>query len=1221
MMTWNGSEWGSASAAAATWGSITGTISSQSDLITALNLKANLASLAPVALSGIYSDLTGKPTNLSQFTNDTNFITSAQAPVQSVASKVGVVTLNSSDVGLANVNNTSDANKPISSATQTALNLKYDASNPSSYITASGAPVQSVFSRVGAIAAQSGDYSTAQVTEGTNLYYTQSRFDSAFSAKSTTNLNEGTNLYYTQGRFDSAFSAKSTSNLAEGSNLYFTSARAQSAISVSSPLTYSLGVIGCQSSSGSQAGCLSSTDWSTFNSKQSSLTLGNLTETGTDGISVTGGSGAVVGSGTSLSQHVADTTHNGYLLASDWNTFSSKEPAITAGTTLQYWRGDKSFQTLNTGAVPESSNLYFTNARAQSAVSASSPLVDTAGVFSIPPATAIANGYLSSSDWNTFNNKLDKSESNYITNPDFETNTTGWNLYNDSGNPIAASVTMQDITYTSTLSGGSGNGATISYTLCGSSYVGPIVTCPTGTSVQVCWYNGPTISQNPTATVLKAAYDAQSCATAIASSAITGTASKLQYETGTSTLSGGGDTSPVDGTGGSPSGVTITRNTLTPLVGTASGDLGKIASSKLGQGVSTDFVINAIDKNQILQLSFAYEGSSSMVLGSSSDVQVFVYDIGNSVLIPVTPRRTITGPVSTPKTFVGTFPSSSSSNYRLILHIATSSASAWDLLLDSVTVNDQVDQAVATQVPSVVLKSNPISGAVTDHMVVMWIDGAAQWVPATIAGAALPVFGDDKTQLGFATNIVGSVADIYIKGYMGGFSFGPFLGFEQYIDNTAGGISPLPSPFNDMYVMVGMAISATELNIQFDTHVDQIQNGSGLPLKGGLLTSSAVNDGTGDVVLSPGANGTFLVANSAVAKGLNWRVLAAGDVPTLNQSTTGSAATWTTARNLAGNSVNGSANVAFANKFLVQGTTDAGLSGAQFMGALGTGIVKNTTTTGVESIAVAADFPTLNQNTTGSAATLTTARTIAGTSFNGSANITLANKFIVQGTSDAGLSGPQFLGALATGLIKNTTTTGVLSAAAASDVTGQLLTGYVSGAGTVAATDSLLQGIQKLNGNAALFAPLASPTFTGTVTLPASSLINGASAGTNTVVVYKDGHIKNTQTTAATASVGTPAGTGATCTLTGGTDSSGSINLTTTATLPTSGIVCTVNFNKAYGVAPHCVTTAISSGAIVNEVTSGVFFSTTTAGLKINFANSDVTGHTYNYDYYCVETQ
>lgn len=108
-----------------------------------------------------------------------------------------------------------------------------------------------------------------------------------------------------------------------------------------------------------------------------------------------------------------------------------------------------------------------------------------------------------------------------------------------------------------------------------------------------------------------------------------------------------------------------------------------------------------------------------------------------------------------------------------------------------------------------------------------------------------------------------------------------------------------------------------------------------------------------------------------------------------NADTSTTASKWTTARNLAGNSVDGSAAVAFANKFIVQGTTDTGLSSAQFLGALGTGIVKNTTTTGVLSIAIAADFPTLNQNTSGSAATLTTPRAINGTNFDGSAAITV----------------------------------------------------------------------------------------------------------------------------------------------------------------------------------------------------------------------------------------
>ena len=48
---------------------------------------------------------------------------------------------------------------------------------------------------------------------------------------------------------------------------------------------------------------------------------------------------------------------------------------------------------------------------------------------------------------------------------------------------------------------------------------------------------------------------------------------------------------------------------------------------------------------------------------------------------------------------------------------------------------------------------------------------------------------------------------------------------------------------------------------------------------------------------------------------------------------------------------------------------------------------------------VAADVPTLNQNTTGSAATLTTARTISGVSFNGSANITLNTSGITENTN------------------------------------------------------------------------------------------------------------------------------------------------------------------------------------------------------------------------------
>lgn len=185
-----------------------------------------------------------------------------------------------------------------------------------------------------------------------------------------------------------------------------------------------------------------------------------------------------------------------------------------------------------------------------------------------------------------------------------------------------------------------------------------------------------------------------------------------------------------------------------------------------------------------------------------------------------------------------------------------------------------------------------------------------------------------------------------------------------------------------------------------------------------LATTAFVlaNAGTGTVTSVSSANG-----NITVATGTTTPVLTVVAAPK-----------WATARSLAGNSVDGSADVAFANKFIVQGTADAGLSAAQFLGALGTGIVKNTTTTGILSIAVAGDFPTLNQNTLGSAATLTTPRAINGVNFDGSAPITV--------TAAAGTL---------TGTTLNATVVTSSLTAVGTMVTGTLSTGFVVGGVTM----------------------------------------------------------------------------------------------------------------------------------------------------------------------------
>jgi hypothetical protein len=211
-----------------------------------------------------------------------------------------------------------------------------------------------------------------------------------------------------------------------------------------------------------------------------------------------------------------------------------------------------------------------------------------------------------------------------------------------------------------------------------------------------------------------------------------------------------------------------------------------------------------------------------------------------------------------------------------------------------------------------------------------------------------------------------------------------------------------------------------------------------------------------------------------------------------------SATKWVTARNLAGNSVDGSANVAFANKFVVQGTTDTGLSAAQFLGALGTGIVKNTTTTGVLSIAVAADFPTLNQSTTGSAATLTTGRTISITgdltytssAFDGSANVTAAGTLATV-NSNVGSFGSATQVATFTVNAKGLTT-------AAANVTITPAVGSITGLGTGVAT-ALAVSVGSAGAfvtfNGALGTP-SSLTLTNATGLP----ISGLTSSTTTAV-------------------------------------------------------------------------------------------------------------------------
>lgn len=130
---------------ATTWGSITGTLSSQTDLQTALNAKQD------TLVSG---------TNIKSIEG------------QSLLGS-GNIDLTKSDVGLSNVDNTSDLNKPISTATQTALNGKFDDPTGTSaqYIDGTGAlQTFPTFLDSDALITEVYNNSGATLTKGTIVY-------------------------------------------------------------------------------------------------------------------------------------------------------------------------------------------------------------------------------------------------------------------------------------------------------------------------------------------------------------------------------------------------------------------------------------------------------------------------------------------------------------------------------------------------------------------------------------------------------------------------------------------------------------------------------------------------------------------------------------------------------------------------------------------------------------------------------------------------------------------------------------------------------------------------------------------------------------------------------------------------------------------------------------------------------------------------------------------
>jgi hypothetical protein len=160
-------------------------------------------------------------------------------------------------------------------------------------------------------------------------------------------------------------------------------------ISVSAPLTINNSVpafpsLSLPPATSSQNGYLTSADWTTFNNKADALPGGGTAGTflrgdntwsviNTDNVSeLAGATNKFFTDGRAQSAVVVqvlssiDTTHSPSSSAVI-TQLGFKENTISAGSTSQYWRGDKSWQTLNTDVVPEGTAQYFTEQRVRDA--------------------------------------------------------------------------------------------------------------------------------------------------------------------------------------------------------------------------------------------------------------------------------------------------------------------------------------------------------------------------------------------------------------------------------------------------------------------------------------------------------------------------------------------------------------------------------------------------------------------------------------------------------------------------------------------------------------------------------------------------------------------------------------------------------------------------------------------------------------------------------------
>jgi len=147
---------------------------------------------------------------------------------------------------------------------------------------------------------------------------------------------------------------------------------------------------------------------------------------------------------------------------------------------------------------------------------------------------------------------------------------------------------------------------------------------------------------------------------------------------------------PTDGTGGSPN-VSLSTTTTNPLTGNASFTLFKPVLNQQGNGWNWDFTVNPAYRGKVLNISFNYLLDNGVFTAGTrttdSDVIVYIYDVTNSQLIEPSNIKLFSNSTTIADMFNGSFQTSATgSTYRLLFHVATTTALTFTLKVDDIMV-------------------------------------------------------------------------------------------------------------------------------------------------------------------------------------------------------------------------------------------------------------------------------------------------------------------------------------------------------------------------------------------------------------------------------------------------------------------------------------------------------------------------------------------------------